>query len=165
MKTKLLGFAILVIALVGCQQHVWKEFSSREGQFSLLMPGIPVEGMDMINTSAGAVSGYTFSVEQEEFKYVVGYADYPENVCQENYSDHILNSVRQGMKGTLLNERTLSLDKHPGRQLIAESSDGYITQIRVFLVENRLYQLAMITKMEQVSSREIQKFFDSFQLL
>ena len=77
MKTKLLVFAILVIALVGCQQHMWKEFSSPEGQFSLLMPGIPVEGMDMINTPAGAVTGYTFSVEQEEFRYVVGYADYP----------------------------------------------------------------------------------------
>lgn len=165
MKTKLLVFAILVIALVRCQQHMWKEFSSHEGQFSLLMPGIPVEGLDMINTPAGAVTGYTFSVEQEEFRYVVGYADYPKNLSQENYSDHILNSIRQGMKGTLLNERTLSLDTYPGRQLIAESSDGYITQLRVFLVGNRLYRLAMITKMERASSKKIQEFFDSFQLL
>ena len=165
MKTKLLGFAILVIMSMGCQQQSWKEFNSPEGQFSLLMPGIPVEKTDVENTPAGVVSGYTFSIEKKGFKYVVGYADYPEDLGRENYSDHILNSVRRGVKGTLLNERTLSLDEYPGRQLIAESSDGYITQLRAFLVDKRLYHLSMITKMEQISSKEIQKFFDSFQLL
>lgn len=53
MKTKLLGFAILVIMSVGCQQQSWKEFNSPEGQFSLLMPGIPVEKTDVENTPGG----------------------------------------------------------------------------------------------------------------
>lgn len=164
MKAKLLGFAILGMILLGCQQNVWKEFRSPEGQFSLLMPGIPEKGMDRVNTPIGALEGHTFSVEQNEVRYRVGYADYPENLNQKPDSTHILNSIRLGVKGTLLNERTFSLDQHPGRQLLVESSDGYVKQIRVLLVDKRLYQLEMMAKLERASAKDTQKFFNSFQL-
>lgn len=163
MKNKLLAVALMaVFLLTGSQQSGWKVFSSFEGAFSILMPGTFTEEINVINTVAGFIDLHRFSVEQENDVYGVSYSDYPETVVQASTPDVILEGACHGMVagigGKLLTESTMSLNGYPGRELIIEVAGGKgIVQARIFLVGHRLYQVMVVTSLE-----DVKKFLDSF---
>jgi hypothetical protein len=170
MKTKMLALILIAITLSGCQTAGWKEFRSAEGSFSVLMPGIPEEQAQTIDTLAGAVDAHLFVLAAEDAAYLVSYSDYPKIVVQQSNADDILDGVRDGeaanVRGALLSEQIISLDDYPGRELKIDTLDGKVTlRSRIFLVNNRLYQVvAVIPKDHPTSDKNIDKFLESFTL-
>ena len=50
-------------------QSIWKPFSSKEGRFSVLMPGTPRESQTIWNLETGDDTVYLFTVTREEAEY------------------------------------------------------------------------------------------------
>ncbi len=170
MKIKLLALALIAMTLASCQTAGWKEFRSAEGSFSVMMPGTPEEQAQTIDTLAGAVDAYLFVLADEDAAYLVSYSDYPNIVVQQSNSDDILDGVRDGeaanVRGLLLSEQIISLDDYPGRELKIDTLDGKVTiRSRIYLVNNRLYQVVVvIPKDHPTSDKNIDKFLESFTL-
>jgi hypothetical protein len=170
MKIKLLSLLGLALFFAGCQQPTWEELSSSEGAFSIFLPGSPTELTRTVNTAAGPIDFHFFLLEQKDIAYLVGYSDYPEIAVQKTNPEAILEGARNGAvasaQGKLLSELIISLNGYPGRELKIEPAGGEGTiNTNMFVVDNRLYQVMVVTPKEKAFSKHVGKFLDSFKLL
>jgi hypothetical protein len=149
----------------------WKEFVSTPGRFSILFPGAPSDSVQKIE--GGEIHFHRLRTQVE---YSVIYADSPTPIESEETARNVLDGGAQGavasLSGELLELKEITLATHPGRALKAKLPDGKIVRARMFLVSQRLYQIAITTPteagspVEQTSFYELAatKFLNSFKL-
>ncbi len=161
----------ILLALAGCESSPWKDFHSKEGGFSVTMPGTPVEKRQAFHTQAGPVEAHFFTVEADRgsLVYMVVYGDYPEALMAAGDKEMLLDAARNGavgnIQGTLVSERTVSLGGHPGRELQVLSADGRLAlRMRIYLVNSRQYQVVAVTPKETRSTEDRDRFLDSFRI-
>jgi hypothetical protein len=187
----------LVVALLVCSvvaqdppppakeynQNTWKEFTSKEGRFSVSFPGTPTKNDKNLDTPAGPVATHGFMVQSDVSLYYLSYSEFPNAGSltpqdQREMLDASRNHViSDGAK--LISEADVSVGGTPGRELLAEK-DGMILRARIAYVNGKLFNLIIgvqantaFTKgkpsanaadrtelFEQISA----KFFDSFKL-
>ena len=152
----------------------WKTFESAEGRFSIQFPGTPKVGTEPLD-SAGQVVLHKSSLTTKA-EYGVIYADYPMKIEGAAAAKQILDDGAKGavagVSSELLSISEISLSGNPGRALKERMKDGAIMQARIFLVGQRLYQIAITlppmqaAKAEDVAVYEqaATRFLDSFQL-
>ncbi len=153
----------------------WKEFSSQEGFFSVLLPGTPAQQSQKINTTAGPLDYFTYALQTGLASYFIAYVDFPEVPDDASGVKKILDGGRDGAlaiaNGKLIAEAEISLKGIPGRALTIEGANALI-KARVYLAGLRLYILMMVTNKEQAASPEsvklyeatVSRFLDSFKL-
>ena len=169
MKIKCLAFGMLILVLSGCQRVTWKEFSSKEGRFSVLVPGTPSEQTQKLDTGVGAIDLHFFVAEQDGFQYLVSYNDYPDAMVREADADKVLDGARDGVvanvQGRLLNEVKVWLANYPGRELRIRIPEGrQAMRTRLYFVGNRLYQVGVLSAEDGAAADEVSKFLNSFKL-
>jgi hypothetical protein len=172
MKKPIVALMLVVLLMfAGCEVTTWKEFESKEGGFSVQMPGPPAEKRQTFNTQVGSVDARFFTVEADRGSsvFMVVYGDYPEALMATEDRNILLDAARDGavgnIQGTLLSERAISIGDHPGRELQVQSSDGKLAlQIRIYLVRNRQYQVVMVSPKSTPSTADRDRFFNSFKL-
>ncbi len=153
------------------QETGWKEFQSKEGGFSVLLPGAPVEEKQAVQTELGPIEvrTFTFGLKENVGAYVVSFNDYPVELVKQSDPQKMLDGARDGavrtVKGRLLSEKKITLDGAPGRELRIEAPGTLVIQSRIYLVKNRLYQILAVTQKEKAADAEITKFRDSFKLV
>ena len=119
----------------------WKEFTSKEGGFTVLMPGTPKEQTQKFATQVGDIEAKMFQLEAKPGQaYVMAYADYPEAVVKKSNPDKILDGARDGaakkINGKVASEKKITLEKHPGREVEIEGPGNILIRVRVFLVKH-----------------------------
>lgn len=138
------------------------------------MPGTPTEDQQSVDTLIGPVTFYSFIVEQSTTAYSVAYTDYPEDLVQTSSAESLLAGGRDGavanVNATLLDEHSISLKGHPGIEFEAQAMAGQSPRqvffsARFYLVDQRLYQMIVVTQDRIASSADTQKFLNSFTLL
>ena len=152
-------------------QSIWKPFSSSEGGFTVLLPGIPTEENKSVDTKFGSITVHTFYVRRNnESLYAVAYSDLPDSIsANSNEINQLLaeapSGFSEGAEGRLVNQEPISLGNFPGREFRLELSEGAIARGRFFLVNRRLYQVVVGTNNERNLTKSIQGFLNSFQLI
>ena len=152
----------------------WKEFSSSEGGFSVLLPTNPLKEEKQIVSMIGTVT-LVMLVARTNAEYGVGYADYDPEIEGTELLTPFLNSVRdsgvQGISGQLLDETEISYEGHPGRFYRVEFAGGYLINMKILVVKNRLYLVTATTygkkapvNVARAYEGFARKFFDSFKL-
>jgi hypothetical protein len=159
----------ILLALAGCERSPWQEFNSKEGAFAVIMPGAPAEKSQIFSTRIGPVEAHFFTVEHGNAVYMIVYGDYPEVPSAAEDRDRLLDAARDGavgnIRGTLLEERAVSLSGHPGREARIHSSDGGLELLmRIYLVDSRQYQVVTVFPKDSVPSKDRDRFFESFKL-
>jgi hypothetical protein len=159
-----------IMLLASCTPKAnWQEFTGPEGDFTILLPGIPKEEVQVVNSEAGDITVHLFNVPLGSFAYVVAYSDYPADLVANMGAEKLLDGARDGAvsntRGKLLDESPVEIDGFPGRFLKVLSPDGTgLAQARMFLVGNRLYQIFVASPKSDQDSEDIQKYLDSFTL-
>ena len=111
--TILIVLALLVFAgvwifnaIISPESEEWREFSSSEGGFSVLMPGKPTKKIETVNTIFGSIDAPVFSLVRKDAIYGVTYCEYPANLVQASTPDAILDNVLNSIKasGKLIGE-------------------------------------------------------------
>lgn len=167
----ILGIALFLQRDQLTGDSIWKEFTSEEGRFSILMPRTPRQTVETVDTPVGEIDEYAFTVIHGNITYIARYSDYPRNVLTNDPQailDAFRNSAVASVEGKLLDERSISIDGYLGRELkikIADDADTAIVQIRIYLVGNRLYYIYTLAPEERASSPSVDKFLDSFKLV
>jgi hypothetical protein len=137
----------------------WKEFVSAAGGFSILFPGAPSNSVQKIE--GGEIHFHRLRTQAE---YSVIYADSPAPIESEETARNVLDGGAQGavasLSGELLELKEITLVAHPGRALKAKLPDGKILRARMFLVRQRLYQIAITTPAESGSPVEQTTFYE-----
>lgn len=174
MKSKwlVLVLSLSVALLAGCQKFSWKDFSSPEGKFSVLMPGTPQNHTQALNTPIGPVTTYAFVYSNKDAAFGVSYTDYPEALMQGLDAQKILDGARNGQLSaksgsTLISESPISLNSYPGRevQMTTPEGDGkHAVRNHMYMVNNRLYQVMVVMPRDELFSKNAVKFMDSFKL-
>ena len=167
-------------------QSIWKPLSSKEGRFSVLMPGTPRESQLIWDPVTGYIV-YLFTVTREEAEYMVWYLDFEpptrrvdDDGQSSNFPD-ILPNTPEKMTDVLVNagtdcystpsdcrlisEQSIRLGSYPGREISLRLPSGPLVRRRLYLVNRRVYILSVRTTQERFLSKTIEGFMNSFKLL
>jgi hypothetical protein len=99
--------------------------------------------------------------------YGANYCDFPAKIKKVPLKQ-IFDSSRDGavgnLEGNLASEKDIKLGKHPGREIQIVAGGKRLFRARVYLVDQRLYQVVVFGTKEAATSKEADKFLDSFKL-
>ncbi|MGQ0762208.1 MAG: hypothetical protein ACT4OT_09385 [Acidobacteriota bacterium] len=145
-------------------------YTSPEGRYSVLLPAQPTLSSQQVNAPDGTpLTQYMVTAEGSMGMVMIAYFDYAADVVFS------LDKARDGMvtsiKGTLLDEHSMSLGGAPGRQvkISAKTEQGmeFIDRARFYDVKPRVYVLQCISP-KSIDSAAIaercEQFFDSFRV-
>ena len=148
-------------------------FTSDEGGFTLLLPDQPKEQRQPISTAAGSVDTIMYITEVGNTAFGAGYSDFPESASNAD-PQAVLAGARDGaaknVNGTVVDEKSIELAGHPGVEIAVEIPEGAAVpggamyRGRIYLVNNRLYQVIYVALKADEDQAEYQRLFDSFQL-
>jgi hypothetical protein len=147
----------------------WKVNVSKDGNFSVAMPGTATETKKPVKTATGQLLVTMLVAEgRDESLFVVSFSDFPEKDVKKETVDKRLDYARDGAvssaRGKLRSEKIIKLDEaQPGRELIVEKDGAVVAKIRIYVVKNRLYQVMVLCN-GAGSSKEAGIFMDSFHL-
>jgi hypothetical protein len=167
----IIPFLVLSLTpLVAQPDESWKSFAPKDGAFTVLFPGTPTEVIKPVKTATGTSDVFLFEVgvPPGSSKYLVGYSEFPAAAIKAGTEDKRLDNARDGAvassKGKLKREKALLLGPFPGREVFIEVEGKASVLIRMYAVKNRLYEAVAVGSAEFVTSKNTEKFLDSFKL-
>lgn len=181
---RLLALALL-LAASGCNKSssseqasssassaTWKEISSPEGRFSVLLLSNAKQEKSQTTRPDGKIDTVSYLAGTPEGRaYSVAYSDYPEAWVKTKTAEETLDSARDGavarIKGKLLSEVKVTMDGAAGRELfIAGEGEPLNVRARMAMVDGRLYVLQALSvgPLHDVPDPDADRFFNSFRL-
>lgn len=154
----------------------WKEFSSRDGGFSVLLPGTPVAHTQTSEYDGGKVEAHVFAWRGTYSGYGVTYFDVPRGGDGTKTASDFLaggvDAVARQAGAQLLERKDVNLGEYPGQYYRVRAATGLVMLGKMFAVKNRLYMLnvSMTDKgapdlILKSRERNAATFLDSFKLL
>jgi len=146
-------------------------FVSEDGNFSVDFLGqTPSESSSNVPTDVGDVEINMFMYEKSVTEaLMVAYSDYPSEMIDESDgADKLLQGAKNGALGNLNifssdTEKEIEIDGHPGLFFTGNNGQYYVTY-EVYLVHNRLYQVAILRDGSYASDEDRNTFLGSFKL-
>lgn len=153
----------------------WQEMTSKEGRFKVSLPGKATNLKRTLNTPVGKIDLHMFltTLQGGKVAYAVMYNDYPAVVTQQSTPAKILERAMQGAvkskNGKITKQTDIKIDGFPGKAVtfVGMTRGQKLTgNIRVYLVNSRLYQLMVFNQSGmEPKQEEIDKFQKSFKRL
>jgi hypothetical protein len=146
----------------------YKPYASSDGRYKIVFPGpVKTETTD-VKAPSGPLKLTLDSVEVSDgVFFMVTYIDAPDDVAKQPASPR-LDKVRDGNKGDEGKVHAdkaieVGLEKLPGRDLLIEKPSLFIRN-RVVIAGNRLYQVMVQGTKEFVTSKEVDRFYEAFEV-
>lgn len=136
-------------------------FNYKSDKFSVSFPSEPRVGTMVVANEGVVHNGIAMGMERNRSAYIlscVEFADLP--VLSLDALPEILKSDREGR---VLNRRDLRLQGYDGREYIIKNVRGMLIH-RTYVIERRVYQLAVQTRRLKNERKNIDRFFDSFHI-
>jgi len=144
----------------------WKEYTSREGKFTVLLPGEPTTGLLTSGEDSPANITNVTNLKTPVAVYHIAYFDTPERVTESEKVKQLFNTTRdriiQRHSLLLQDETEKAWQEYPGRSLRMVTSNGKPFLTRIYLVRQRVYYLSAETLLDQHELIDTDKFFASF---
>ena len=171
------GILIFLSLNVSAQERTWKTFTSPNGNWSLLAPGnlIPDEEAKKSNSKQGS-----FTYNDFDGFFAVIYKDHSKLNIFPWKRAHFTKQrdvVLKANKGTLIKDEEFTNGNITGREVRIRMPDTRtftretslkpqhrVQRFRMFFQGNRLYMILAVLPEENISSPEIDKYFNSFTL-
>jgi hypothetical protein len=159
-------FISLLSVAVKAQGHSSQAFTSKEGAFSITLPEAPNEKSEPMTSNNGPTTLHTFTVERNEGQsfLMVGYSDYQTRLDVEGTLTGVINGQVDSLKGKITSDKPVTLDGHPGRLVTIETA-GAVFYSKIYVAENRLYQVMFGTAKALTQAAELNEGFESFHIL
>lgn len=143
------------------------KYTSPDGSFKINFPGTPTVASENVPTEVGNIEMKSFTYEKSVTEaYMVALSDYPSELVAASSPDSLLQGAKEGalssQGATLESEEKITLDGNPGYFFKAKK-DSYHMCYKIFLKENRLFQILMLRDGSYPSQEDITGFIDSFE--
>ena len=165
---------IMLIAGSGLLAHAddpdleYKPYATAEGRYKVLFPGPVRTERTEVKTATGPRKLTLDTVQvTDEVVFMVTFVDVPDDVAKAPIGPR-LDKVRDGnvgSNGKLLSETNVEvgIEKLPARDLLIEKPATFV-RIRIVAAGNRLYQVMIQGPKEFVTSKESDRFYESFEV-
>jgi hypothetical protein len=162
--------------------EVWQRFTSAEGQFSILFPGVPEDKALAQEAKAGKITGHQYQLISTMALYQVIFANLPVRIDTPEKTKILLDGMRNDAldsdPGKLLSESDMTIEGYPGRYIVWRTDKGVTYKVRYIIASNRVYSLLFGVPENVDSGRPDEspeqtqrfmetvatKFFDSFKI-
>ncbi len=144
-------------------------FVSEEGGFAMKFPGKPTFQSEPVDTAAGQITmnGYIYE-ESASRVFMANYSDFPESLVDDDPRDMLQNEKVGALESlgdyTIAEEMELTLNGNPGLYYKANAGE-YYSMTNTYLVNNRLYQIIILSSGDYPPSDVADSFFGSFKFL
>ncbi|MEM7342949.1 MAG: hypothetical protein AAF485_01790 [Chloroflexota bacterium] len=160
-----------------------KPFTSKAGNFSVLLPTDPVTDRFPVIDDQTTMQGFTASQaiidstgNPASVEYMVSYADMPGFyfVSNQKFIERSFDNARDralaGWNGTWLQQTPVSLGDFPGREVSFEVNIPEIPgegegTMRIYMVGSRLYTMLVMGPKETLPEDSVIQFLESLELL
>jgi hypothetical protein len=164
------GFVIVYAAIhfIGGRDKLkeFESYRSDDGNFTILFPGEPAKEMQSVNTLAGKIDFVMYRAGSKKSGFVVGYCDYPQEVIKDSNPKKMLDGAMDGaagnVRGKIVKEMELDFHGYPGREIEIKLPRNTTIRARLILINNRLYQMMVISPSADILEEKGTKFLDSF---
>ena len=173
----MLGAWTLAVPLIlgGAQDELppdWKACQSKEGRFAVSMPSAPTTKKQAVKTANGDLTVMSMIADgTKDSFFVVSYSDYGPTELKGDADKRLeqawkgaVESARGKLRG---DAKPIKLDdKHPGREICIEKKGAIVAKMRIYLVDNRLYQVMVLGNgpFFATGDKDVATFLDSFRL-
>lgn len=143
----------------------WVNFNSPTGRFSVLMPEIPTDKSETVQSEHGPYTTHLFVVRGPKSLFLIGWVDYDPSFNFNPTRELDLNRENfiKGVNATLMNSKSVTLDGYQAIEFMAEKPET-IFKSRVYMVGRRPYQLVTGTPKGVDDSLNVNHFFNSFKV-
>jgi hypothetical protein len=140
----------------------WVTFDSAPGRFSVLMPEIPTDKSEVVQSEHGPYTSHIFAVRGDKSIFLIGWVDYDPSF---NFNPTLeleanRDNFLKGMQATLLTNQALRLSGYQALEFTAETSDR-VFRSRAYMVGRRPYLLVAGTPKSSEDTFNVNRFFDS----
>ncbi len=164
---RLLAVFASLFAFVGFAVAVEK-FESKTGNYSVNFPGEAKTGVKKVGTAELNVASY----QSDNNGMLVIHTDVNSKDLKEVALSKLLEggeqSFAENMKADSYDSKELNLKsgerKYLAREFYIKKGKGFF-RVRLFAIENRLYQMVVFGDEKYVDGKESEEFFKSFQLV
>ena len=145
-------------------------FSSEDGKFKINFLGEPTVTSDIIPTDVGDIEMMAFMYEKRVTEaYMVAYSDYPTEMVEASSTQDMLKGAKDGASGNLGItsfdlEENIELNGNEGMYFKGAAGSIFV-EYKIFLVGNRLYQVAILRDGSYATEERSGEFFNSFELV
>jgi hypothetical protein len=106
----------------------WKEYTSQEGKFMVLLPGEPTTGFRPPGGDSRSSVTYVINLQTSTAAFDISYFDHPEPITDRAASRKLLDETRDRVRRmyslSIQDEAESTLMEYPGRALNAKTTDG-----------------------------------------
>jgi hypothetical protein len=143
----------------------WAHFSSDHGRFSILVPKIPEETKETVDSDHGPYTTHLFITREPSYVYLIGWVDYDPsfNFNRQKELEANRDNFVKGVKATLTSTQSLNIDGFPVIEFTADTPERTFHS-RVYMVGRRPYQIVIGYPKGQAELAPIAKFFNSFKV-
>ena len=142
--------------------HDWKRYRYNVDGFTVEFPAEPQTQPNDSKTG----TRYVASLDNGNLAYFVEAAVLPANLNKSSLQvfDDYINGVIKGTRSQVKYSKDISLHGNPGREFTLEN-ETLVFQFRLYIVQNKLYQVLVVAMKDQADSAEAERFHSSFDLL
>ena len=166
--------AVVFVALAACSPSQWQELALSDAGFSVLMRGQPQYARQQVDSPAGKMEAHIYSSDRPDSYFAVGYSDYPITLVLGVPPQQVLSGVRdtwvRRIDGKIITQDSgvKLAGKYPGLEFTARGTvngtEAFL-QARLYLVDQRLYQLIALGRASEVPQGVVNRFLNSFRLV
>jgi len=148
--------------------HSWQTYTASDRSFSVDLPAKPT--FDTVQ--APGAGGMQVSIQMvtaqptQDTAYMCSYydrVDDPESTPQE-----VLETSRDGslnkIQGSLISQKNMTIQGYPAIDVQAHARQDSLVDLRLILVNKRLFMLMAIAPNGKREPKAVKRFFDSFKL-
>lgn len=157
----------------------WVLVQNKDQGYQIEFPEEPTKNIQTVKTEAGNVDMYInmldLSSKDQDVNliYMSSFAQYPDSIVHSDKKQQIvaffketLDGLIGSIEGELLEEKEVNIGQYKGKEVKINFQDGMaVIRIRVYLVENNVYMLQVVTKTDKDNNESISKFMNSFALM
>ncbi|MBE2246414.1 MAG: hypothetical protein IAE67_04100 [Candidatus Competibacteraceae bacterium] len=145
------------------------KFTTEEGNFKIAFPGEPTISNEKVPTEVGDIDMHMYMYEKGyDEAYMVAFSDYPKELVDAGDKGEMLQGSKEGVvsniSAKLEDEKKIEIDGHPGLFFKAKGPQ-FATVYKLFMVNNRLYQVGILRASDYPSDADTKSFLDSFELI
>lgn len=170
MRVSLLCAAAFLSALASSAEREWNSYQPGNNACFIRLPANPEYQTQIVDATVTHIYVARDSARTPPFVYTLTFGDYPkEKFIDKESPKKILDADRDGfvkaVNGKVLSETSVTKDGNPGRAIEISAEGGQARYfLREFLVDNRIFHLAVCVPAASAADADVGKFFDSFQL-
>jgi hypothetical protein len=143
----------------------WREFTSKEGRFSVRMPGRPTMSLKRDETPVGEVVSRIYTYENTVISLTAEYSDLPGVAVifggRKRIYDKSRDAFLKDAEGHEIASLGIRLDAYRGMELIYETATQY-GKARFILIGKRLYVLQAAMAKGADDRAPIDRYLDTF---